>query len=255
MARKILLGLIAGSCLIVFLMFVKTCLLHPPGPTGVSTADRSKVVKESLQTIQDRGDSITEILVRTQKNNGDLSEHFDVLEQLLAESANAALEATEINYMRRRKSITQPFFENFLGGGGFAGGDRGIINRSLILDIQGSIAFFGTLDDPAAELRKIDTLATAFANTQAKVYAQVARQIEEVLLAALKSGYPASEFFRITNYNVFEPCVREQPELAKQIIFLDCDSRLGDSQRANRKKNLILNNVGAWQSKYRSATK
>jgi len=207
-----------------------------------SEASRKFKIESAKDKIEEGSETVKNTLEKLAKSGDPLSDELDNLDKALAASAAAAQEAAKnMGVQTQRASILQTLTEGVMGGGGdFGGGQQGAANRSIILQEKGTLAYLAVLGDTTKELKYMSELAPKIAKESSNVYAQSAKQFEDVLVARLKEGESLSDIMDSAAFDQnAEALARQNQAIEKQIVLIESDTRLGEGQKKALKDNII----------------
>lgn len=209
--------------------------------TDAQEAARKFAIESSTKKIEEGSENIKSVFDKLAKNGKPLSTELGNLNNSLAETAAAAQTAAE-NMNAQRGTVIQTLAEGILGGGSanFSGGQQGATNRSIIAQEKGTFAYLAVLGDTNKELKYMSELAPKLAKESSKMYAEAAKQVEDVMVARFKEGESLQDIFNSANWEQnAELIARQNAAIEKQIILIETDTRLSANQKQAMKDNII----------------
>jgi TP901 family phage tail tape measure protein len=200
-----------------------------------SEAARKFTIEDSRKKIESESEKLAEILEDIAKTGSILPATMVALDRSVEQSTQAALNAAKAMNSQYRASVVQNTVE-YSGNGD----DRGVINRSIILQEKGTAAYFRSLMSVNAELSYMTDLLPKLAKESSTIFKEQAKNIENVLVEKLKSGASIEDLMSADAWDKqSEVLARSNAEIEQMILAIDSNTNLSEAEKEARRKNII----------------
>ena len=205
-----------------------------------SEAARKFTIEDAKKKVETEAENIAKLLEEIDKTGRALPDTLARLDSALAIGTTAVLQAADANSRQYRASVLQNTLE--VGTNYAPDSKQGTsqVNRSIILQEKGTLAYLRSLGNANVEIDYMTRLLPKLAKESSSLFKDQAKNIEDVLVAKLKTGQSIEDIMGTAEWSKqAEVIARSNTEVEKQIQAIQSNISLTEDEKNKRKENII----------------